>query len=183
MQLIILKIYLPEQWDRERCWRDDLCKEEEEHGKWQEDRDGEGDLLTGVRWKIEYKDREKRYPNTWDDQINCVEKSLPPQFNSEYDIWVWFLEQNKMWFIRIRRALGLNRKKHNVSCLRKIYVLWKEHLIMFIHNMPKSWRMKDKILYESLMPFKHLLKGLWKGNEISFWSLNWNPFMPCRKNT
>ena len=93
---MVEKLYLPKQWDREGCWRDDLCQEEEEHSEREEDRDGEGNLLTGVRWKIEDKNREKRYSDTWDNQINCVEKSFPPELDSEYDIWVWLLEQNKI---------------------------------------------------------------------------------------
>ena len=68
--------------------RDDLGQQEEEHGEGEEDGDGEGDLLSAVRRKVEDQHSEEANAHAWDDEVDCVEQGLPPHGDVEGDVQV-----------------------------------------------------------------------------------------------
>ena len=68
--------------------RDDLGQQEEEHGEGGEDGDGEGDLLSAVRRKVEDQHSEEANAHAWDDEVDCVEQGLPPHGDVEGDVQV-----------------------------------------------------------------------------------------------
>ena len=96
--------HLSEKRNSEGSWRNDFSEQEEEHSQREENGDGEADFLPGVGGKVEHQDREEGDADTWDDQIDGVEKCLPSQLESENDIRVRFLQYK---VISIIPELGL----------------------------------------------------------------------------